>query len=229
MQVLFLLGQKGQLYPKLYPIEDLLSAMRVFDRSPAMACLRRRGSKYYAQYYVGRRQKRISLNTTSLQIAKDKLRQLESSLHRGEEAPLPTRTKIEEILQRYADHVRIAKTPKSAQTDIYYLRQVFGPICPALQVNSRRQSVRAMKRPPKEGQDRRFKMSVIEVACLEEITTSDVSNFVHSHVSPTSRIRPRIWTFFGRESWISGAARAGGGLPTCCSADLPSWPASRSA
>ncbi len=147
-----------------------------------MACLRKRGNKYYAQYYVGRRQKRVSLNTSCLQIAKEKLRQLESSLHRGEEAPLPTRTRIEEILQRYADHVRIVKTPKSAQTDIYYLRQMFGPVCPALQINSRRQSVRAMKRPPKDGQDKRFKMSVIEVACLEEITTADTSNFIHSHV-----------------------------------------------
>jgi len=147
-----------------------------------MACLKKRGRKYYAQYYVGRRQKRVGLNTTSLQVAKEKLRQLESSLHRGEETPLPTRTKIENILQRYADHVRTVKTPKSAQTDIYYLRQMFGSICPALQINSRRRSVRAMKRPPREGQDRRFKMSVIEVAYLEEITTADVSNFIHSHV-----------------------------------------------
>jgi integrase len=147
-----------------------------------MACLKIRGKKFYAQYYVGKSQKRVCLNTTSLQIAKEKLRQLESALHRGEETSLPTRTKIEDILQRYADHVRTTKTPKSAQTDIYYLRQMFGPVCPALQVNSRKQSTRAMKRPPKEGQDRRFKMTVIEVAHLEEITTSDVSNFIHSHV-----------------------------------------------
>jgi integrase len=147
-----------------------------------MACLRQRGKKYYAQYYVGSRQKRVSLNTTCLQIAKEKLRQLESSLHRGEDAPLPTRTRIEDILQRYADHVRTVKTPKSAQTDIYYLRQMFGPVCPALQVNSRRQTLRAMKRPPKDGQDRRFRMSVIEVACLEDITTADISNFIHTHV-----------------------------------------------
>jgi hypothetical protein len=147
-----------------------------------MACLRKRGKKYYVQYYVGRRQKRVSLNTTSLQIAKEKLKQLESSLHWGKENPLPTRTKIEDILQRYVDHVRTVKTPKSTQTDIYYLRQMFDSICPALQVNSRRRSVRTMKRPPREGQDRCFKMSVIEVAYLEEITTADVSNFIHSHV-----------------------------------------------
>ena len=39
-----------------------------------------------------------------------------------------------------------------------------------------------MKKPPKEGQDRRFKMSTIEVAYLEQITTADISNFITSHV-----------------------------------------------
>ncbi|RNC68700.1 MAG: hypothetical protein ED859_09250 [Desulfuromonadales bacterium] len=33
---------------------------------------------YYAQYYVGGRQKRVNLETTSLQIAKEKLRQLDA-------------------------------------------------------------------------------------------------------------------------------------------------------
>jgi uncharacterized protein YicC (UPF0701 family) len=72
----------------------------------------------------------------NLQIAKEKLRKFESAQVRGEELPLPTRTDITEIISRYAEHVRTIKTAKSAQTDIYYLRQVFGPICPALQINT---------------------------------------------------------------------------------------------
>ena len=39
-----------------------------------------------------------------------------------------------------------------------------------------------VQRPPKEGQDRRFKMSVIDVPHLEDITTVDVSNFISAHV-----------------------------------------------
>ena len=39
-----------------------------------------------------------------------------------------------------------------------------------------------MKRPPKDGQDRRFKMSSIEVSYLGQITTADISNFITSHV-----------------------------------------------
>ena len=55
-----------------------------------MASLKRRGKIWYGQYYVGGRPERISLKTTSLQIAKEKLRQIESALARREDIPLPT-------------------------------------------------------------------------------------------------------------------------------------------
>jgi integrase len=59
---------------------------------------------------------------------------------------------------------------------------MFGPVCPALAINSRRTSRRTMKRPPKPGQDLRFKMVVIEVEYLEQITTTDVADFIAAHV-----------------------------------------------
>jgi integrase len=147
-----------------------------------MACLKKRGKKYYIQYYVGKKQKRIGLGISNLQIAKEKLRQFESAAYRGEDSPLPTKTPLADIVGRYVEHIRNIKTEKSAQTDVYYLRSMFGSICPALQVNSRRRSVRMLKRPPKDGQDRRFKMSTIEVTYLEQITTADIANFISSHV-----------------------------------------------
>ena len=97
-----------------------------------MAGLIKRGKIYYIQWYIGKNEKRRSLRTDCLQIAKEKLRQFESAQVRGDELPLPTRTKIADILSLYREHVRTVKTAKSAQTDIYYLRQIFGPICPAL-------------------------------------------------------------------------------------------------
>ncbi len=147
-----------------------------------MASLVRRGKTYYLQWRIGSRIKRCSLRTTSTQIAREKLRQFESAQFKGEESLGPTRTKLTDILTRYAEHVRVTKTPKSAQTDIYYLRQMFGPVCQALAINSRRTSLRTMKRPPKPGQDRRFKMVVIEVEYLEQITTADVADFIAAHV-----------------------------------------------
>ncbi len=95
-----------------------------------MASLKQRGKTYYAQYYVGQKQKRINLQTTNRQVAKEKLRQLESDLMRGDEVNLPTRTLLSDILNRYVEHIRTFKTPKSAQTDVYYFKQMFGPICP---------------------------------------------------------------------------------------------------
>lgn len=55
-----------------------------------MAGLYKRGKKYYAIYYVGCSKKRVSLNTGSLQIAKEKIRKIESAQLRGEGNPLPT-------------------------------------------------------------------------------------------------------------------------------------------
>jgi len=87
-----------------------------------MASLVKRGEIFYVQWRVGRKIKRRSLRTDSLQIAKEKLRQFESAQVRGDELPLPTRTKVSEIVTRYSGHIRTVKTAKSAQTDVYYLR-----------------------------------------------------------------------------------------------------------
>ena len=149
-----------------------------------------RGKIYYIQWRVGKKLKRKSLKTTSYQVAREKLLQFESARSRGEGNPLPTRTPLPEILTRYVEHVRVVKTPKSTQTDVYYLRQMFGPICQALQITSRRPSIKAMKRPPKPGQDRRFKMATIEVDCLEQVTTADISNFITAHVKSRG-LKPR--------------------------------------
>jgi len=63
-----------------------------------MAGLIKRGKIYYAQYYQGKRQKRISLDTSSLQLAKEKVRQLESSLYRGGDNPLPSKTSVAQVV-----------------------------------------------------------------------------------------------------------------------------------
>ncbi|WP_156912218.1 hypothetical protein [Citrifermentans bremense] len=50
-----------------------------------MARLKKRGRAYYAQYYENGKQKRANLHTESLQVAKEKLRQIESAQFREEE------------------------------------------------------------------------------------------------------------------------------------------------
>ncbi len=94
-----------------------------------MASLKKRGKTYYAQYYVGDKQVRKCLNTSSLQVAKEKLRKLESSFYRGEEVTGPTKTHTAKIVAAYVDHIRNAKTKHSVKSDLWYLSDVFGPIC----------------------------------------------------------------------------------------------------
>ena len=121
---------------------------------------------------------RHSLRTDSLQVAKERLRQYESAKLRGDDNPLPTRTPIADVVTAYVNHIRAVKTAKSAQTDIYYLRDALGPICPALQVTSRKLTPAMKKRPPKPGQDRRRRALVIAAPCFEQITTTDIAAFI---------------------------------------------------
>jgi hypothetical protein len=105
-----------------------------------VASLIQRGKTYYIQYMASGRAKRIStgiVGDEKYPLAKEKLRQFESAQFRGEDHLLPTKTPTAEILTAYVEHIRVAKTAKSAQTDIYYLRDAFGPACDALKITSR--------------------------------------------------------------------------------------------
>jgi len=136
------------------------------------------GGSYYIQYRVSGKLKRKCTGTEILQIAKEKLRVFESAQARGQAADLPTRTPVADVLAGYVGHARVAKKLKSVQTDIYYLRDAFGPICEALTITSRKMSGNAKKRPPKPGQDRRRTAPVIEASHFEAITTAQISEFI---------------------------------------------------
>ena len=79
------------------------------------------------------------------------------------------------MLTGYVEHIRAIKTAKSAQTDLYYLRDTFGPACAALKITGRKVGPKSRKRKPREGQDRRRRAPVIEAMSFEAITTTDIS------------------------------------------------------
>lgn len=147
-----------------------------------MASLIQRSGVFYITDRLSGKIVRHSLRTNCLQLAKEKLRQYQSAQMRGELSPLPTRTPIPDVVNAYVTHIRTFKTPKSAQTDTYYLRDAFGPICDALKVTSRKLSPLAKKRPPKEGQDRRRRALVIEAQSFEQITTQQIAAFITGQV-----------------------------------------------
>src|SRR5258706_14658434 len=99
-----------------------------------MAWLSKRGSVYYIKFWHtgSDSTRRITTGTSNFQIAKEKLRQFEGALARGDDSSLPTRTSIPDALTAYVAQLRAVKTAKSAQTDIYYLLEAFGPVCDAV-------------------------------------------------------------------------------------------------
>jgi len=142
-----------------------------------MASLKKRGKTYYAQYYIGSKQKRVCLDTTSLQLAKEKLRQIESSLLRGrDELPLPTKTPVSTVVAAYVEHILTVKTFKSAQTDFYYLRESFGPACDGIRIGPKQYTTRTSKAAAKKVRH------YIETPFFEHVTTADISLWLAAQV-----------------------------------------------
>ena len=135
-----------------------------------MASLKKRGNCYWIQYYVGTKQVRKSLNTASRQIAKDKKAKIEVELARGATDPFPTKTPIADVLDVYIEHIRSFKTTASFRTDLWYLREMFGPICPALEIAQKKPAAKSGRTPYVTG------------ACFEALTSAQLSDFVTSQV-----------------------------------------------
>ena len=149
-----------------------------------MACIKKRGNSYYAQYYIGTKQVRKNLYTENLQIAKEKLRQLESALYREVDIPLPTRTPLTKVLDEYVSHLSTVTTPRNIQKTVSYLRHTFGSICPSLEIKNRKISDKAVKRKAIRP------IAPIEVIYFEQITTADISRFIGS-VIRSKGIKPK--------------------------------------
>jgi integrase len=160
------------LYTKLYTKKDLPST----ERRRFMAGLTKRGNTYYALYYIGRKQKRVSLETSSRQIAKEKIRQIESALVRQVDIPLPTKTPIGDVVEAYIQHMKTFKTARSVVKDMSYLREVFGQVCPSLKIKNEKNSKRARKA---------YSRNTIMVSFIEQITTADLASFVSTRVRET--------------------------------------------
>ena len=141
-----------------------------------MASLIQRGKIYYEQYYIGKKQKRFSLETTSLQIAKEKLRQHESARFRGEEIVVPTKTPVAQVVGSFVNKMMGKKKHRNAAKDIYYLREAFGPICPELQIKNIKISEKGKRRPTKKPIKR------IEAAYFEWVTTESIASMIADQV-----------------------------------------------
>ena len=134
-----------------------------------MASLRKRGKVYYASYYAGGKECRKSLETTSRQVAKERLRNFESAVARGAlDDVLPTKTPVAEIVGEYAAYIKNAKSKNGVKVDFWYLQRIFGAGSPLL--------VRKTEKPSQKKQDH------LQATHLEDIHTSDISAFIAKRV-----------------------------------------------
>jgi integrase len=135
-----------------------------------MASLVRRGKTYYAKYWVGKKQRWVHLKTKSRPLALEQLHKIEATLIKGEELPLPTKTPLAQVLSAYVAHIHAAKTKNTAKSELFYLRDVFGPICPELDVPSGKGAKKKNMRKPASG--------CIETGLIEGITTAQIVAFI---------------------------------------------------
>jgi integrase len=141
-----------------------------------MASLKKRGKTYYAQYYVNGKQKRVNLETNSLQVANDRLRKIEDAVYRGDDLPLPTKTPIGDILETYMSNLRGRTRKNNVQKVASYFRGMFGQVCDSLKLKNQAIADKAKKRPA-SGSDPR-----IEISNLEQLTAQQVSRFLSDAV-----------------------------------------------
>lgn len=150
-----------------------------------MASLKKRGKTYYAQYYLNGRQQRINLETTSLQIAKEKLRMIESAQFRQQDIPLPTKTPLPVIIEKYIFSLKARTSERNLQKIITYLRATFGQVSPSLTIRNGRIATKAVKKPAYGRYD------LLCVASLEQLSPELVAAFlatlvVHKGISTTT-------------------------------------------
>lgn len=143
-----------------------------------MACLARRGKTYYIVIRKNGTEKRKSLKTTSLQVAKAKMRQIELKIVLGNDNLFPTKTALADILDSYVRHVRTQKTRKGAATDICNLRNTFGPVCEGLQPSRHNACGKLRKKDDTSRSVRRHKPPRLQAGYLEDVTTVQVSTFL---------------------------------------------------
>ena len=138
-----------------------------------MAGIFQRGKTWYLFYTtVGKKQKRVSLDTPCKQLAEEKLREFESAQFRGASNPLPTKTPLAQIIERYVFQLKARSKEGNVKKVVSYLRGTFGQITDCLKIKNQKIADKSVKCPSPKSID------LIEVRYLEEITPEQVSVFL---------------------------------------------------
>ncbi len=169
----------------------------------------KRGKQYYLDHFDRGIRKRISLDTSSLQVAREKQRQFDSARACGRDNPFPTQTPLADVVEAFIGHMRAKLTANSIDPNLAYLRKTFGPICPGLE---------QVRRSKAADRNHRQDLPRIETAYIEDITTKDISQVIQENVDrfghkpkTANRQREVLQRFF---NWAmeEGGVRMPGGV-----------------
>ncbi|WP_026842258.1 tyrosine-type recombinase/integrase [Citrifermentans bremense] len=132
-----------------------------------MACLRKKGNRYYIKDYVGGKEKWLATGSDVFKIADHMLTQYKLEKAQGL-SPFPTETPLEDALKGFCKHLRGVLRPENYSKDLSRLRMIFGHACADLG----RSDVEAEPDPlPNDD-------LVIKVKNLEDLTTCKVTDFL---------------------------------------------------
>ena len=186
-------GFHGAIVPGFVPIAS--GSLPVFPflvntEEYPMASLYKRGRIWWTKVFHRGEVSRQSLETTNRQLARERARLVESSIKDGvfKVRGSSTRTPLALALEEFCSYLRTTRTAKSAQTDIYYLRQLFGPVCPSIVVNARKpitESERRRRLAAMTPRDLKPGREHLRPRIVEDLTTADVGRAL------TERMRTR--------------------------------------
>jgi len=110
------------------------------------------------------------------QAATDKQPQPYSASAHGAADAFPVGTSLGAIVSKYVACMKTRRTRHGFTADLSYLRGIFGPVCVELErkrTNTRRRRAHL---------DQELREPHIEAACLEEVTTSQIADFIRESV-----------------------------------------------
>ncbi len=139
---------------------------------------RKGSSSYWADIWYGGRKRSISLKTANHGVARAILHQKLAAIQHGG-LQLPTRTLVAPIVSKFIMHLQATCRAKSAQTDVYRLREFFGAdgVAPQDSTVSRARATRRSNARRKERVTPAY-VHAVRVNFIEEVTTAIVQDFL---------------------------------------------------
>jgi len=120
--------------------------------------------------------KQASARTDPTLVALDRQPPSDPVSEHGVHGPLPARTLLGGIISKYINCMKTRRTRHGVTADLSYLRGIFGPVCVELErkrTNTRRRRAHL---------DQELREPHIEAACLEEVTTSQIADFIRESI-----------------------------------------------